>query len=441
MRTLHKISILFAGTLVLAGAASSQDPLRNRVLTHREQAPIVRAWIEKRFDTLLPGLMRREGIDMWIIVSREYNDDPVFRSMAPLTTYASRRRTILVFFDRGGEQPVERLSIGRFDYRGLFEVHKTKNDEQWEGLRQVVGERDPKVIGINTSDIWYHADGLTSTEHQSLINALTPKYVARLISAENLAVGWLEVKLAEQTDMYRHVMQAAHRVIAEAFSNRVIVPRQTTTADVEWWMRQRVAELGLGQWFHPSVSIQRRGELPEEGEPGYDVIERGDFLHCDFGIRYLGLATDTQHNAYVLRPGESEAPAGLVAGQRAGNRLQDIIMEKARIGRTGNQALAEALQQAKAEGLTPMIYSHPIGYYGHAPGASIGMTDYQDGIPGIGEFVFRANTWLSVELNVKQEVPEWGGKEVRFALEEDAALLEDGWHWIDGRQNELYLIR
>ncbi|MEE9263654.1 MAG: M24 family metallopeptidase, partial [Vicinamibacteria bacterium] len=291
MRNWRKISILFAGTLTFAGAASRQEPQENRVLTHREQAPIVYRWIEKRFDTLLPGLMRREGIDMWIIVSREYNDDPVFRSMAPLTTYASRRRTILFFFDRGGEQPVERLSIGRFDYEGLYEVHKTSNDEQWEGLRRVVEERDPKVIGINTSDTWYHADGLTFTEHDKLMNALTPKYAARVISAEHLAVGWLEVKLPEQTDMYRHVMQVAHRVIAEAFSNRVIVPGQTTTADVEWWMRQRVAELRLGQWFHPSVCIQRRGELPEEGEPGYDVIERGDFLHCDFGIRYLGLAT------------------------------------------------------------------------------------------------------------------------------------------------------
>ena len=441
MCNLLKISVVLAGSLMVAGAAASQALLENRVLTHREQAPIVHGWVEKRFDTLLPGLMRREEIDMWIITSREYNDDPVFRSMAPLTTYASRRRTILVFFDRGGEQPVERLSIGRFDYQGLFEVHKTENDEQWEGLRQVVEERDPEVIGINTSDIWYHGDGLTFTEHEKMIDALTPKYAGRVVSAENLVVGWIEVKLPEQTDMYRHVMRVAHQIIREAFSNHVIVPGQTTTADVEWWMRQRVAELGLGQWFHPSVSIQRRGELPEEDEPDYDVIERGDFLHCDFGIRYLGLATDTQHNAYVLLPGESEAPSGLVAGQRAGHRLQDIIMEKARIGQTGNQALEAALSQAKSEGLNPMIYSHPIGYFGHAPGASIGMTDYQDGIPGIGEFVFRANTWLSIENNVKQEVPEWDGKEVRFALEEDAALLEDGWHWLDGRQSELYLIR
>ena len=139
---------------MFAGAASSQEPQENRALTHREQAPIVHRWIEKRFDTLLPGLMRREGIDMWIIVSREYNDDPVFRSMAPLTTYASRRRTILFFFDRGGEQPVERLSIGRFDYEGLYEVPGRS-----QHIAYLVEPKDSPV-GTRQSVHWINRNGV-----------------------------------------------------------------------------------------------------------------------------------------------------------------------------------------------------------------------------------------------------------------------------------------
>lgn len=411
------------------------------MLTHREQAVLVRSWIVKRFETLLPSLMRREGFDMWILVSREYNDDPIFRSMAPLTTYSSRRRTLLVFFDRGGERGVERISVGRFDYDGLYRVHKTLNHEQWEGLRHVVEERDPKSIGINTSEHWNHADGLTATEKENLLKALGPKYAARVRSAEMLAVSWLEVKLPEETDAYRHVMRVAHQVIAEAFSNRVIVPGQTTTEDVVWWMRQRVAEMGLSKWFHPSVDIQRKGGAPEPGEAGHGVIQRGDLLHCDFGIVYLGFSTDTQHNAYVMRPGESEAPRGLRDGLAAANRLQDITLAEARPGVTGNQALAAALKQAKEEGLTPSIYCHAIGYHGHAAGPPIGMTDYQDGVPVRGNYVFRPDTWHSIELNVRHKVPEWDNQEVRFALEEDAALLASGWDWIDGRQTEIYLIR
>jgi Xaa-Pro aminopeptidase len=421
--------------------SAAQEPFPVRVLTHREQAALQREWIETRFDTLLPDLMRRSGIDMWLIVSREYDDDPVFRSMAPVTTYSSRRRTILVFIDRGGTLGVERLSIGRFDYDGLYTLVKTHNDGQWEGLRQLVEQRDPATIGINTSELFSHADGLSSSEKSALIEALGAKYAARLRSAEALAVGWLEVKLRGETEAYRLAVRIAHEIIAEAFSSRVIAPGVSTTGDVVWWMRQRVASLGLGQWFQPSVTIWRQGGVAQPPPPEGHVIERGDFLHCDFGIVYLGFSTDTQQNAYVLRTGETDAPAGLRAGLRDAGRLQDITMQCARAGVSGNAALSCALAQARREGLAPSIYCHPIGYHGHGAGPPIGMTDYQDGVPGRGEYLLRAATWHSIELNVTHAVPEWGNEQIRVALEEDAALLDEGWSWIDGRQTALHLIR
>ncbi len=443
MRAVYTTLALSLLLPTLAVAQSLPTPERtqpeNRVLTHREQAPIVRARIVKRFETVLPELMRRERIDMWVMVTREYNNDPVFQSMAPLTTYSSRRRTILVFHDRGEGLGVERLSIGRSDYDGLFDVVRTHNDAQYEGLRQVVEDRNPETIGINVSQYWNHADGLTANERDNVIEALGPEFSSRLTTAEMLAVGWLEVKLPEETDQYRFVMRIAHQVIAEAFSNRVIVPGITTSEDVRWWMRQRVAEMGLGQWFHPSVNVQRRGAV--EAGPNGVVIQRGDMLHTDFGIIHLGYSTDTQHNAYVLRYGETDAPEGLKAGLAAANRLQDLNMEYAELGRTGNEALAGALAQAEREGLNATIYSHPIGYHGHGAGPPIGMTDYQDGVPVRGDAMLHPNTWRSIELNVRHAVPEWDGQEVRFALEEDAVLTENGWEWIGGQQKEFYLIR
>ncbi|MCC7032216.1 MAG: aminopeptidase P family protein [Acidobacteria bacterium] len=409
-----------------------------RVLTHREQNELVTPWIKKRFDTLLPGLMAREGIDMWIIPTREYNEDPVFASMSPLTYFASRRRTILVFYNPGGGRPVERYSIGRFDYDRIYTPIPTSNDGQHAGLRTLVEEKQPKVIGINESDAWNHADGLTANEKRRLLDALGPTYAARVKSAEMLAVGWLEVKLPEELEAYRHAMKAAHMVIREAFSNTVITPGTTTSQDVVWWMRQRVAELGLGSWFQPSINIARRGEKGTlQG-----VIQPGDMLHTDFGIVYMGFSTDTQHNAYVLRPGETDAPQGLKDGLKAANRLQDLTMQYARVERTGNEALADALAHAKKEGLVPSIYCHAIGYHGHGAGPPIGMSDYQSGVPVRGDYVFRPSTWHSIELNATHPVPEWNNQPVRFALEEDAALMPDGkWDWIDGRQTEFYLIR
>jgi Xaa-Pro aminopeptidase len=439
MRHFTFACLLIAGVshAPMAQSVTYPDPAE-RVLSHREQAPLVKSWIAKRFDTVLPALMAREGIDMWIIVSREYNDDPVFRSMAPLTTFSSRRRTILVFHNPGAGKPVERVSIGRFDYDGLFKVVPTHNDAQYEGLRKYVEERDPRVIGINESNAWNHADGLTANEKRRLVEALGPKYAGRMRSAEMLAIGWLETKLPEELEAYRHVMKVAHMVIREAFSNRVITPGKTTSDDVAWWMRQRVAEMGHGSWFHPSITIHRQGGAPKES----NVIQRGDMLHTDFGLVYLGFSTDTQHNAYVLKPGETEAPQGLEDGLKAANRLQELTMQFARLGRTGNQALADARAQAMQEGIVPSIYCHPIGYHGHAAGPPIGMTDYQEGVPVRGDYVFRPNTWHSIELNATHKVPEWGGQAVRFALEEDAAILADGaWDWIDGRQTTFYLIK
>jgi Xaa-Pro aminopeptidase len=433
------LACLLAAVATIGPAAQGvtyPDPAE-RVLTHREQHALVRSWIEKRFDTVLPELMAREGIDMWIIVSREYNDDPVFRSMAPLTTFSSRRRTILVFYNPGGGRPVERVSIGRFDYDRLYTLVPTHNDAQYEGLRKFVEERDPRVIGINESDAWNHADGLTANEKRRLMEALGPKYAGRVRSAEMLAVGWLETKIPEELEAYRHVMKVAHMVIREAFSNKVITPGKTTSEDVAWWMRQRVAELGLGSWFHPSITIYRQG-----GTDGNNVIQPGDMLHTDFGVVYLGLSTDTQHNAYVLKPGETDAPQGLKDGLKAANRLQDLTMQFAKVGRTGNQALADARAQAMKEGIVPAIYCHPVGYHGHAAGPPIGMTDYQEGVPVRGDYVFRPNTWHSIELNATHKVPEWGGQAVRFALEEDAAIMPDGsWDWINGRQTTFYLIK
>jgi Xaa-Pro aminopeptidase len=411
-----------------------------KILTHRQQAVLIRGFIEKRFDTLLPRLMREAGIDMWIIVSREYNDDPVFRSMAPLTTYSSRRRTILVFSDPGAGKPVERLSVGRFDYDGLFKVAPTPNDGQWDGLRKLVAERNPRVIGINTSEAFNHADGITANEKDNLLKALGPEFAPRVKSAEKLAVNWLDIKLPEEADIYRHVMRVAHQIIREAFSNEVIVPGVTTTEDVVWWMRQRVAEMGHGGWFHPSITISRKGFL--DGVPGKDpVIQRGDMLHTDFGIVYVGFSTDTQHLAYVLRPGETDAPQGLKDGLKAANRLQDLTMQFAKVGGSGNEALAAARKQAIAEGLVPSIYCHPIGYHGHGAGSPIGMTDYQQGVPVRGDYPFNADSWHSIELNATHKVKEWADQPVRFALEEDAFLFSTGWQWVIGPQTEFHLIK
>ena len=407
-----------------------------QVLPLREQARVVNEIIADRFDHLLPSLMERTGIDMWIVMSREYNEDPVIKTMLPAEWLNARRRTILVFHRDPQTKKMEKLAIARYDVgdtiKGAWDMKKTPG--QWDALMDLIASRNPDKIGINTSTDFAHADGLDHTEYTEFMQHLPSTFKSRVVSAEPLAVAWMETRTEREMQIYPALVNATHKIIDQGFSEAVITPGITTTDDVEWWFREKIRAQGYDTWFHPSVSVQRKGEEAQD-----KVILPGDLLHVDIGITYLRLNTDVQEHAYVLRPGETEVPASLRAGFARAVRLQDILTGQFKLGRTGNQILAGALAQARQEGIAATIYTHPIGYNGHAAGPTIGMWDQQGGVPGSGDYAMRARTAYSIELNATSAIPEWN-KSVRFMLEEDGYFDEAGFRYIDQRQRSIYLI-
>ena len=445
MRRLTPLLLAVLLAVLHAVPATAQDvPGMPRILSSRDQAAVVDAWLERRLDTVVPMLMRREGVDCWVISAREYNEDPVIRTLIPATWFAARRRTILVFFDRGDR--IERLAVARYSVGKAFEAawDPAAQPDQWARLAELVAERNPERIAVNVSGTYGHADGLTHSEYEAMQAALTPVYRARVMSGEKLAVGWLETRIPEEMTVYPQIVRIARTIIREGLSDRVIQPGVTTTDDVVWWYRDRIRELRLDTWFHPSVDVQRADAGPRSDDfsaaPGPSVIQPGDLLHVDFGITYLRLNTDTQQHAYVLRAGETDAPEGLMKALAVGNRLQDLLTGEFVTGRSGNEILARALAAAKAEGIRPSIYTHPIGYHGHASGPTIGMWDQQGGVPGAGDYPLYPNTAYSIELNATVSIPEWGGQDVRIMLEEDAFFEGTTVRYIDPRQESLYLI-
>lgn len=433
-------SLIFLGFLVLACLA---PPVRGddypAVLSLKEQAAVYDGWLSVRLEKILPELMRREKIDMWLVICEEYNEDPVYLSLVPFASLSARRLSIFVFFDRGGDKGIERFSVSRYGIGNLYPtVWKAGQEDQWKALGNAVRQRDPKRIGINEAEVFAFGDGLSASKKKLLVQALGPDYAKRLVGAERLAVGWLERRLPEEVEVYHHIAAIAHAIIADAFSSKVITPGVTTTADVEWWMWEKVRALGQTTWFNPGISIQRPKSSPHKDSP---VIHGGDLLHCDFGINYLRLDTDTQQHAYVLGPGETDAPKGLKDALLQGNRLQDILLGEMKEGLTGNQVLAAALKRAKDEGLKPSIYTHPLGVHGHAAGPTIGLWDQQAGVPGAGDYPLYFDTVYSIELNVRAAVPEWDNQEVQIALEQDATFTKAGAHFLDRRQTELRLIK
>lgn len=407
------------------------------VLSLRQQAAVYNDWLKARLDGILPELMRQEGFDMWLVICRENNEDPVFASLVPFTNLYASRTSMLVFFDKGAEG-VERLTVSRSGIGSLYKsAWEPEKVDQWVRLAQIVKERNPRKIGINESETFNYGDGITASLKKKLMASLPTEFAPRVQSSERLAIRWLERRSPEELEVYPQIVAIAHRIIAEAFSRAVIQPGITTTDDVVWWMRERSRQLGLSNWFQPSVDIQR-----PKGSPHKDnVIHRGDLLHCDFGINYLRLCTDTQQMAYVAREGEDEAPKGLRDAFGQGNRLQDILLAEMKTGRTGNEILLAALKHAKDEGLRPSIYTHPLGVHGHAAGPIIGLWDQQGGVPGLGDFPLYEDTVHSIELNVTATVREWGNQDVRIPIEQDAAFTRTGPYFLDRRQTALIVIR
>jgi hypothetical protein len=439
--------------LVPAQAATQERPFG----TLQEQATVRQEWLRLRLERVLPQLMRENGVDLWIVPVREYNEDPVFWSLVSPTTMAARRRTIYVFYDRGVAQGIERIAIGGTTQGGLYTVVRDPGasvstagttrrpaepfgPEQWKLLTRVVEERNPRAIAVNVSHTHAFSDGLSAGEWEQLQAALGARFSQRIVRKERLPLDYISIRLPEMLPSYRRMQELVHELIGTAFSNRVIKPGSTTNEDVVWWLRQRVNDLGLGTWFHPSVSLQRRGaEMADSARP---VILRGDVLHVDFGISALGLHTDTQHMGYVLREGETDAPAGLYAALRNSNRLQDLLLQEMRSGRTGDEALRATLARMREEKIDGSVYTHPIGDHGHGAGPLIGLWDRQQGVLGRGETPILPNSWFSIELQATSPVPEWNGQRVRMAQEEEAFVDGNGnRHWVLRRQERFHLVR
>ena len=445
-------------------APTALPPAERPFGTLRDQTVQQQAWLKKRLDTVLPALMRKHGVDMWVVPMREYNEDPVFSSITSPDTFFARRRTIYVFFDKcaAAKTPVttaciERIALGGTSQGGLFDARTSMKtvtaavrgrqaelwgDEQWLLLKQVVDERKPAAIAIDRSKTFAFNDGLSSGELQGMTEALGPAWTAKFRDAGNLPLDLIASRLPEEEAFFEKMTALVWQMTQTMFSDKVIVPGTTHASDLVWWWRQRVNDQGLGTWFQPSIEIQRRGATTNE-QLGVDpVIQAGDVLHCDVGITVARLNTDTQHNAYVLLPGETDAPAGLKKALANGNAMQDIAMEETRPGRTGNEILASVRQRMKALGIDGTMYSHPIGMNGHGAGPLIGLWDYQDGVPDRGEARVIPSMWFSVELQATTPVPEWGGQPVRMAQEEDMIVGHDGnARWVLKRQDALFLIR
>ena len=418
-------------------------PLKSQhILDLKNQAKVIEEIQKDRLENLLPSLMKRHKIDMWVLITREYNEDPVVKTLLPPTWLNARRRTIIVFSLKDGA--LKSAAITRYSFGNLIPSvwDKEKEPNQWKALANYIKSQNPKSIAVNTSENYALADGLVRTDFDNLKKILPKNLNNKIISSEPLVVSWIETRTKREMIIYNQLVLITHNIIKEAFSNQVITPGITTTDDVVWWLREKVSSMGLSTWFHPTIDVQRdkTSELYVfDGKSKFDTILPGDLIHCDFGISYLTLNTDCQELAYVLRRGEKKAPKELEDALKDGNAVQDYLTNNFDEGKTGNSILKKSLNEAKIAGYKPQIYTHPLGSFGHSAGTTFGMWDAQIGISGSGEHPLELETVYAIELNTKVYIKEWK-KEIRIMLEEAGYFGNQGFKYVNGRQTKLILV-
>ena len=421
--------------------------MNGQILDQRERAVKINEILKYRFENLLPKLMDQAEIDMWILISREYNEDPVLKTMLPAEWLNARRRTILVFYRNIDKSSLDKLAVARYNFGEniISAWDKEKQPNQWKRLNEIIEERNPKKIGLNFSKHFNIADGLDKTDYEEFIENISENNRKKIVSAQKLATSWIETRTNKEMEIYEQIVNITKEIINEAFSMNVIQIGKSTTSDLEWWMRQKVTDLGLSTWFQPSVDIQRNSEANENhlrsfsNRPMENIIQKGDLLHCDFGITYLRLNSDCQQMAYVLNDDEVDVPLFLKKAFKDANLLQDILTSNFIVGDSGNEILLNSLSKAKEMGLRPSIYTHPLGSYGHSSGPTIGMWDAQNGVEGTGDYPLNYNTVYAIELNNTSFIKEWN-RDIRIMLEEAGFFGIDGHKYVNGRQKNIKII-
>ena len=440
------LSALLLFALSLPVYAQNKPTPLPKLLPVREQQALRESWLKKRLDTMLLPMMRQQKIEMWIVTNEEFHPDPVTAHIAPPLPYQGRR-DFFIFADRGGDK-LDRLALVRYPEEHLkyfFEVLNPPGREIGPTLRRIVEERNPKTIALNMGGMRGATDGLTHEAYKFLTETLGQNYASRFVSAAPLIVEYMDTRLPEELEHYRTAVAVTEILTQRAFSNEVITPGKTTVGDVRWWFLQQVNNLGLDVWFQPDLRIQRQNQETGKTQQFLSVaeesmvIQRGDVIHIDCGVNYLGLSTDWQKMGYVLRPGEKDVPEGFKKAMANTNRAQDSLFVHIKPGVKGFEVYDATMADMKREGIEAMIYSHSVGTQGHALGASV---DFRRTSAGTSlEPPFREGSYTAIELNTSTPVPEWGGQKVTIMMEDDAYLTKDGMKWFRPRQTSFYLIR
>lgn len=447
-----------AGGSADADATTHVASARVHIPAARERFVLQKALIEDKLDTALLPAMRRHGIDLWLVLDREYNPDPL---QVEIGGQGTGVRAAYLFYDNGSDTP-EKIYYGSHEQPRNSVIASVYDETLYYGyhregltphLLAALEKRNPTRIGINRSATIPMADGLSLGLHDYLVEAIGPERSSRLVSAELLARDFRLNRTAQETELYEQLLAWTEQWMAEALSTATIDSGTTTAADVAWWLKDRARELGLSGYG--TVRVVRQGDLLPIHDPDLPLMP-GDIVGIDGGLGFLGYSVDIKRTAYLLRDGETALPEALQMAWDAVHDMAAIYTEKMRVGAVGHEIWAAINAEAEALGYATVgpdaggdsasdrrpeagFYGHSVGNAAHDMGTRVAADmpfAYGDRV----RYPLQLNEWVSIEFHVSTPIPAWGGKTWYTRFEETAQITRDGTRWMLPPQRELFLI-
>lgn len=399
---------------------------------------------KERIQKLLPTAMEAAGVDAWIIVCRENNNDPIAHHVGGEN--AGGTALFLFYLENKEVKSIVFSPIGEMTALAELKIHGevipvARGNSAISEAVDFIKNKEFTKIAVNSSTENELADGLSFTQRQDLEVALGAES-SKLVSSDELLYEWLSIKLPAEVEIMTLAAELTSKWQYEAYQQ--VVPGKSTDADIAKFLKKKMEQYGVKDGWSPAQNPSVNSGIDRGHSHATDkVILPGDVIQTDFGIRVYDMwVSDIQRFAYVLRAGETAAPDSVkfyFESSKGGNRIALAAMKPGVLGYQVDKAQRDWMDERGSE---PVMWStgHPVGYVAHDIGPNLGGGLLPD--PSVRPSAMKPlkeGMLFAFDGFHAWKLPNGGTKTI--SVEETAVITKDGARYLISPQEELILIK
>lgn len=437
MRNLVVIIVILSACSI---TPSSDSPSSKKPIDWGENPwPEIR---KERLNSLLPAAMSTLNFDAWLVICRENDNDPMADHVGGEN--AGGTAVFLFYFGQEGFESVVFSPVGEATALDELDIHNRvipvqRGSSAIDDAAKFIEPLALHRIAINTSENNKLADGLSHSQYIALTNALSSEKVSKLVSSETLIYEWLSKKLPAEVEIMRKAAELTAAWQLEAYAT--IVPGVTTDAEVAAYLDSKMEAFGVGEAWSPTQNPNVNSG-PDRGHSHatQKVIMPGDVIQTDFGIKlYDRWVSDIQRFAYVLKPGESEAPEDIQYYWESARNSGFTAFNAMKPGVRGEDVDAAQRSLMALNGSQNVMWStgHPVGYVAHDAGPNLGGSHTPGQRPS-AQLLLKPGMVFAFDGFHAWQLTDSTTKTI--SVEEMAVITEEGAEYLIPPQQELILV-